>query len=216
MIPNLKITGNISKADKIKEDYSNGINNIDFMNNVGFNPKAEGLNAIYNEAPVINGFKENTEVVEKGASLNLRSNVTITDDNNDNNLSFTVSPEQIDTNQLGIHKVTYTTTDSWNRTTTKIRTIEVVSKVKSNSIQVYNPNEDNSLLFKIDFDANNKKFIINGTITIIINKNHSQDGQTENDLQESKTGETPSTEDSLGESNEGKIFRIKIFDNNGK
>ena len=240
VVPNLKITGNISKADKIKEDYSNGINNIDFMNNVGFNPKAEGLNAIYNEAPVINGFKENTEVVEKGASLNLRSNVTITDDNNDNNLSFTVSPEQIDTNQLGIHKVTYTTTDSWNRTTTKIRTIEVVSKVKSNSIEVYNPNESNSdLLFKIDFDASAKKFVINNEADSSTNLPNEEDGNVSQE-QESRSGEivpnegngeeietpddstpgenTPPTDTENApsqESNDGKIFRIKIFNNNG-
>lgn len=241
VIPNLKITGNISKTDKIKEDYSNGINNIDFMNNVGFNPKAEGLNAIYNEAPVINGFKENTEVVEKGASLNLRSNVTITDDNNDNNLSFTVSPEQIDTNQLGIHKVTYTTTDSWNRTTTKIRTIEVVSKVKSNSIQVYNPEESNSdLLFKIDFDASAKKFVINNEADSSTNLPNEEAGDVSQE-QESRSGEivpnegngeeietpgenTPPIEnvppaDTEGapsqESNDGKIFRIKVFDNSG-
>lgn len=246
VIPNLKITGNISKADKIKEDYSNGINNIDFMNNVGFNPKTEGLDAIYNEAPVINGFKENTEVIEKGVSFNLRSNVTITDDNNDNNLSFTVSPEQIDTNKLGIHKVTYTTTDSWNRTTTKIRTIEVVSKVKSNSIEVYNPSENSTdLLFKIDFDASAKKFVIKNSIQ---DNNSSEDSSDNNEVEASRTGEVESDEGndevsgtpegstpsepsspegnipptdtdnnpSQEESNNGKIFRIKVFNNNGE
>ena len=233
VVPNLKITGNISKADKIKEDYSNGINNIDFMNNVGFNPKAEGLNAIYNEAPVIDGFTEEKEVIEKGTELNLRHNITVTDDNGDNNLSFTVSPEQIDTNQLGIHKVTYTTTDSWNRTTTKIRTIEVVSKVESNSIEVYNPNESSTdLLFKIDFDASNKKFLVNKS------KDTNTETQGPNDNaeeQESRTGElapdegngeeietpaetTPPAENISPEeeSNNGKMFRIKVFNNNGE
>ncbi|MBC5641200.1 immunoglobulin-like domain-containing protein, partial [Clostridium lentum] len=247
VVPNLKITGEVKKDEnsKITEDYSNGINNIDFMNNVGFNPKAEGLKAIYNEAPVIKGFDESTEVIEKGASFNLTDNVTITDDK-DRGLSFTVSPEQIDTNQLGIHKVTYTTTDSWNRTTTKIRTIEVVSKVKSNSIQVYNPEESNSnLLFKIDFDASAKKFIINNEVDsstnlpneetgngpqeqesrsaeIVPNEGNGEEIETPDD---STPGETippienvPPT-DTEGapsqESNDGKIFRIKIFDNNG-
>ena len=247
VVPNLKITGEVKKDEnsKITEDYSNGINNIDFMNNVGFNPKAEGLKAIYNEAPVIEGFDESTEVIEKGASFNLTDNVTITDDK-DRGLSFNVSPEQIDTNQLGIHKVTYTTTDSWNRTTTKIRTIEVVSKVKSNSIQVYNPEESNSdLLFKIDFDASAKKFIINNEVDSSTNLPNEETGNGSQE-QESRSGEivpnegngeeveipgdstpeetTPPIEnvppaDTEGapsqESNEGKIFRIKIFDNNG-
>ena len=248
VVPNLKITGEVKKDEnsKITEDYSNGINNIDFMNNVGFNPKAEGLKAIYNEAPVIKGFTEEKEVIEKGTELNLRHNITVTDDNGDNNLSFTVSPEQIDTNQLGIHKVTYTTTDSWNRTTTKIRTIEVVSKVKSNSIQVYNPEESNSnLLFKIDFDASAKKFIINNEVDSSTNLPSEETGNGPQE-QESRSGEivpnegdgeeietpddstpgetTPPIEnvpptDTEGspsqESNDGKIFRIKIFDNNG-
>ena len=247
VVPNLKITGEVKKDEnsKITEDYSNGINNIDFMNNVGFNPKAEGLKAIYNEAPVIKGFDESTKVVEKGVNLDLRRDIRITDDK-DNNLSFTVSPTTIDTNQLGIHKVTYTTTDSWNRTTTKIRTIEVVSKVKSNSIEVYNPNESSTdLLFKIDFDASARKFIINNEVDSSTNLPNEETGNGSQE-QESRSGEivpnegdgeeietpddsTPGetippienvppadTENTPSqESNDGKIFRIKIFDNNG-
>jgi len=248
VVPNLKIIGSIEKDNEIiKEDsYADGISNIDFMNNVGFKPESNGLKAIYNKAPVINGFTEEKEVIEKGTELNLRHNITVTDDNGDNNLSFTVSPTTIDTNQLGIHKVTYTTTDSWNRTTTKIRTIEVVSKVKSNSIQVYNPEESNSdLLFKIDFDASAKKFIINNEVDSSTNLPNEETGNGSQE-QESRSGEivpnegngeeietpddstpgenTPPIEnvppaDTEGapsqESNEGKIFRIKIFDNNG-
>ena len=248
VVPNLKIIGSIKKDNEIiKEDsYADGISNIDFMNNVGFKPESNGLKAIYNKAPVINGFTEEKEVIEKGTELNLRHNITVTDDNGDNNLSFTVSPTTIDTNQLGIHKVTYTTTDSWNRTTTKIRTIEVVSKVKSNSIQVYNPEESNSnLLFKIDFDASAKKFIINNEVDSSTNLPSEETGNGSQE-QESRSGEIVPNEgdgeeietpddstpgetippienvpptDTEGapsqESNEGKIFRIKIFDNNG-
>lgn len=241
VIPNLKITGNISKADKIKEDYSNGINNIDFMNNVGFNPNAEGLNAIYNEAPVINGFTEAKEIIEKGARVNLSTGITVSHDNGYTSNTFTVSPESIDTNQLGIHQITYTATDNWNRTTTKIRTIEVVSKVKSNSIEVYNPNESSTdLLFKIDFDASARKFIINNEVDSSTNLPNEETGNGSQE-QETRIGEivpnegngeeietpgenTPPIEnvpptDTEGapsqESNDGKIFRIKVFDNSG-
>ncbi|MFR2220867.1 immunoglobulin-like domain-containing protein, partial [Clostridium sp.] len=222
LVPNLKIAGDIIKEGdnvNIDENYSDGINNLDFMNNVGFKPENEGLKAIYNKAPEINGFnEEDVKVVVKGTNLNLRDGISVNDDkDNPNTLNnFTVSPDTIDTSELGTHKITYTVTDSWNRTTRKVRTIKVVSKVENNAIEVYTPNEENSLLFKIDFDANNKKFIINGTISNNNQQNNSQDGQTENDLQESRTGETPpSTEGSSEESNEGKIFRIKIFDVNG-
>ena len=240
VIPNLKITGNISKADKIKEDYSNGINNIDFINNVGFNPKAEGLNAIYNEAPVIDGFIEAKEIIEKGARVNLSTGITVSHDNGYTSNTFTVSPESIDTNQLGIHQITYTATDNWNRTTTKVRTIEVVSKVKSNSIEVYNPNESSTdLLFKIDFDASNKKFLVNKSQ----DTNTETQGPNDNaEEQESRTGELAPDEENVEEgenpdnqnpeetippsdtentsppeeSNNGKIFRIKVFNNNGE
>ena len=189
------------------------------MNNVGFKPENEGLKAIYNKAPEINGFNESdVKVVVKGTNIDLRDGISVRDDKDNSNTlnNFTVSPTTIDTSELGTHKITYTVTDSWNRTTRKVRTIKVVSKVENNAIEVYKLNEESSLLFKIDFDANNKKFIINGTISNNNQQNNSQDGQTENDLQESRTGETPpSTEDSSEESNEGKIFRIKIFDANG-
>ena len=240
VVPNLKITGNISKADKIKEDYSNGINNIDFMNNVGFNPKAEGLNAIYNEAPVIDGFTEAKEIIEKGARVNLSTGITVSHDNEYTSNTFTVSPESIDTNQLGIHQITYTATDNWNRTTTKVRTIEVVSKVKSNSIEVYNPNESSTdLLFKIDFDASNKKFLVNKSQDTNTETQEPNDNAEE---QESRTGELAPDEENVEEgenpdnqnpeetippsdtentsppeeSNNGKIFRIKVFNNNGE
>ena len=241
VVPNLKITGNIAKTDKIKEDYSNGINNIDFMNNVGFNPNVEGLNAIYNEAPVINGFTEAKEIIEKGARVNLSTGITVSHDNGYTSNTFTVSPESIDTNQLGIHQITYTATDNWNRTTTKVRTIEVVSKVKSNSIEVYNPNESSTdLLFKIDFDASARKFIINNEVDSSTNLPNEETGNGSQE-QESRSGEivpnegngeeietpgenTPPIEnvppaDTEGapsqESNDGKIFRIKVFDNSG-
>ena len=86
---------------------------------LGFNPKAEGLKAIYNEAPVINGFTEATKIIERELNLDLSRGITVSHDKEYISNKFTVSPESIDTNQLGIHKITYTATDNWNRTTTK-------------------------------------------------------------------------------------------------
>ena len=112
-------------------------------------------------------------------------------------LLYTSSPESIDTNQLGIHQITYTATDNWNRTTTKVRTIEVVSKVKSNSIEVYNPNESSTdLLFKIDFDASNKKFLVNKSQ----DTNTETQGPNDNaEEQESRTGELAPDEENVEE-----------------
>ena len=122
----------------------------------------------------------------------LSTGITVSHDNEYISNEFTVSPEQIDTNQLGIHKITYTAIDNWNRTTTKVRTIEVVSKVKSNSIEVYNPSENSTdLLFKIDFDASAKKFVIKNSIQ---DNNSSEDSSDNNEVEASRTGEVESDE----------------------
>ena len=239
VVPNLKITGNIEKHTEItEEDYSNGIKNIDFMNNVGFKPVSTGLQAIYNKAPEINGFNDSVEIVEKGTTFNLRTGVTVTDDRDQiipiDRVQITGT---VDTNVLGVYKVTYTVTDSWNRTTSKVRTINVVSKVKNNSIEVYNPdNENDNLLFKIIFDANERKFKLeknNSNLPDALEGNDStsrttdDNGGEEQEPSTSESGEEgeddeedrpPTSGDAdtkPSEDNSDKIFRIKIFNANG-
>ena len=53
----LKITGSIQgDIDKKKEDYSDGVDNYDYIGNVRFKIEEDHLKSIYNEAPVINGL----------------------------------------------------------------------------------------------------------------------------------------------------------------
>jgi len=98
---------------------------------------------------------------------------------------------------------------------------------------VYNPNESSTdLLFKIDFDASNKKFLVNKSQDTNTETQEPNDNAEE---QESRTGElapdegngeevetpgeiTPPAENISPEeeSNNGKMFRIKVFNNNGE
>ena len=242
-IPNLKITGNITKDSEIKEqDYSDGINDVNFMNNVGFKPVSTGLQAIYNKAPEINGFNDSVEIVEKGTTFSSIDDVTVTDDKDQ---TIPIDRVQIsgtvNTNVLGTYVVTYTVTDSWNRTTSKVRTIKVVSKVKNNSIEVYNFNEVNDdLLFKIIFDADERKFKLerntnsnlpdssdanDSTLRINTEDNTSEvpsipkdgSGETEPETPpDSEGGNTNTDAETSEDDNSDKIFRIKIFNTNGE
>lgn len=55
----LKITGNIQgDITKEKEDYFDGIDNYDYIENVRFEIADDHLNSIYNEAPVISGLND--------------------------------------------------------------------------------------------------------------------------------------------------------------
>ena len=64
----LKITGNIQgDVDKQKEDYSDGIDNYDYIGNVRFQVEEDHLKTVYNEAPVINGL---TDIEESENPMN--------------------------------------------------------------------------------------------------------------------------------------------------
>ena len=61
-----------------KEDYSDGIDNIDYINNVRFKIVEDGIEAIYNKAPIINGLTDIENVEEK--SIDPLIGISVTDD----------------------------------------------------------------------------------------------------------------------------------------
>lgn len=83
------IKGNIQDS---REDYSDGVNDVDNMNNVVFRLTPDGLKSIYNEAPKINGV-ENIDVY-KGQTFDVGYGVTYTDDHDPNNLTKSVALKQ--------------------------------------------------------------------------------------------------------------------------
>ena len=123
------IKGNIINK---REDYEDGVDNPDNMNHVVFRLTQNGLESIYNEAPVINGA-ESVDVY-KDSTFNLAQGITITDKFDTDRLrsisingqSVTTSnngtvlnPSSIllDTSTVGEKTVTYTATDRWGKET---------------------------------------------------------------------------------------------------
>lgn len=145
-ISTIKIQGEIRGQ---KEDYRDGIDNIDYMNNVVFKvSETNGLESIYNAAPEIHGAGD--IIIKKGTPFNTTSGVTATDDrNNDGTTNVTInkidiSGDKVNSDRTGMYKVIYTVTDSWGRTTSKTRTVIVISNVVDNMFKVYKNSATNS------------------------------------------------------------------------
>ena len=142
------IKGNIKNE---REDYSNGVDDIDNMNNVVFRLTPNGLESIYNEAPKIEGVGDID--VYQNQSFNPADNVTYSDDHDSSNqLQTTIaikengtnrpltnngSGVQFDTTQLGEKILVYTARDRWGKTTTVERKVTVRPNLYKNVFKVY-------------------------------------------------------------------------------
>ena len=126
---NLKIEDDIyGDITKEKEDYSDGVSTLDYINNVRFQIKKEGINTIYNEAPVINGVND-IEVDSENKDALLQG-ISVTDDHDEiQNSSIQVSSKKLEENKT---LVTYSVKDSWGRVTSASRNITYISKASEN------------------------------------------------------------------------------------
>ena len=118
-----------------REDYSNGIDDIDNMNNVIFKLTREGLESIYNEAPEIIGA--NDIDIYQGEPFDPIYNVTYKDDHDNGHLTKGISPDTINTNELGEKTLVYTARDRWGKTTTVERKVTVRPNLYKNVFKVY-------------------------------------------------------------------------------
>ena len=134
------IKGNINDQ---REDYSNGVDDIDNMNNVIFRLTSNGLESVYNKAPEINGA--NDIDVYQNQEFNVGKGVTYNDDYDTDHLTKSVSLKEngmirtvtntnssnsgidwnLDTHELGEKILIYTATDRWGKTTTVERKVTV-------------------------------------------------------------------------------------------
>ena len=117
----LKITGNIQgDVDKQKEDYSDGIDNYDYIGNVRFQVEEDHLKTVYNEAPVINGL---TDIEESENPMNdILTGISIKDDH-DGDIDNSKIVPLITELEGGVLEVSYTVEDSWGRKVTGKRKI---------------------------------------------------------------------------------------------
>ena len=142
------IKGDIKKA---REDYSNGVDDIDNMNNVVFRLTPTGLESIYNEAPQIEGvddidvyenqpFDPSEKVIYKDdhdSSNQLQTTIAIKENGTNRPLTNNGSGVQFDTTQLGEKILVYTARDRWGKTTTVERKVTVRPNLYKNVFKVY-------------------------------------------------------------------------------
>ncbi len=149
-----------------REDYSNGVDDDDNMNNVVFKLTANGLESVYNEAPEIIGADDKD--VYKGSNFNAEEGVTYRDDYDhyDRNQITVDIDNEVNTDTLGEQYVTYTATDRWNNTTTIRRKITVRPELYKNIFKVFSDTdsgEDSDInspkvAFEIGFDTVTNKY----------------------------------------------------------
>ncbi|MPQ43054.1 immunoglobulin-like domain-containing protein [Clostridium tarantellae] len=150
------IDGNIIEA---KEDYSDKIQNRDYIDNVVFEITENGLKSIYNEEPKIIGV-ENLKI-RVNSSFNKLEGVLVTDDHDGDITNKLVITGEVNTEIAGNYPIEYKVMDKWGRETkiTRMITVAEPSKLENNVIHIDNlGEEDIKDIFKIGFDDFKKEF----------------------------------------------------------
>lgn len=155
-------TGDITTST---EAYDDGVDNVDYIDNVRFKLTEDGLYTMYNYAPEFTKF-DKTVSIFRSEEFDPTVGIEITDKEDgeiDPNL-VTVNPV-VDTDTIGSQEVTYTIADSWGRTTSTTRTVIVKSQLENNIIEIREGNKNSTTLFTINFDSNNSNITINKNAT---------------------------------------------------
>lgn len=155
------ITGDVTTKGTSQEDYNDGIDKSDYMENVAFKVTENNFETIYNDAPVIKYNNQDITTsktvvreVPFGENVNLTSGVTVTD-NEDRNITTIKTIGTVNKDEVGSYVVTYSVEDSWGRVSTAEITFKVISKIRDNIIEVC---DNSSKLFDIKFDIENNTF----------------------------------------------------------
>ena len=197
------IKGNIKNA---REDYSNGVDDIDNMKNVIFKLTQDGVEAVYNEAPQIKGVEDID--VYQNEPFNPADNVTYSDDHDSSDqLQTTIaikengtnrtltnngSSVQFDTTQLGEKILVYTATDRWGKTKTVERKVTVRPNLYKNVFKVY-PQISNEQSAAKSGESDDSNSSIESTNPGITNIPNSSTGTTENQDSSGSSSESNSS-----------------------
>ncbi|MGL5244012.1 MAG: immunoglobulin-like domain-containing protein, partial [Sarcina sp.] len=150
----LRISGEVING---KEDYSDGINNIDNINNVYFEVTNEGLKSLYNNAPIIKGVKNKT--IRVGDTFNSLDGITVEDDL-DKDLTVSVTGT-VNTNKAGVYNLIYTSKDKLGRTSTQKSTITVKELTPLEKNKLIVEGYSNRELLNIGFNIDRKNLTLN-------------------------------------------------------
>lgn len=151
-------TDDSTNSGVYKEDYTNGINNPDYMKNVRFEIGKSELIYIYNQAPQFNITKD--LIVKRNGTVDLNDGIRVTDDHDsDVEINKTMTHGTIDTRTIGEKYVEYKAVDSWGRSTIIKRKITVYpyNNLEYNYITLKN-NQTGKTILSIRFDDNSKTF----------------------------------------------------------
>ena len=197
------IKGNIENA---REDYSNGVDEIDNMKHVIFKLTQDGVEAVYNEAPQIKGVEDID--VYQNEPFNPADNVTYSDDHdrsdqlqttiaikeNGTNRTLTNngSSVQFDTTQLGEKILVYTATDRWGKTKTVERKVTVRPNLYKNVFKVY-PQISSEQPSAKSGESDDSNSSIESTNPGITNIPNSSTGTTENQDSSGSSSESNSS-----------------------
>lgn len=149
-------TDDSTNSGVYKEDYTNGINNPDYMKNVRFEIGKSELIYIYNQAPKFDITKD--LIVKRNGKVDLNDGIRVTDDH-DSEINKTMTHGTIDTSTIGEKYVEYKAVDSWGRSTIIKRKITVYpyNNLEYNYITLKN-NQTGKTILSIRFDDNSKTF----------------------------------------------------------
>ena len=154
----LNTEGGYTNAEQTnkEEDYSDGIDNKDYMENVAFQAKKSGVETIYNNAPVINTENVNKELLFGSEVIDLKEGIEVNDDKGElQTSSIKVSGQGVNFEKIGSYTVTYSISDSWGRVGTANVTYNVVSNVKNNIIEIHDSSQN---IFNIKFNIKDNTF----------------------------------------------------------
>ena len=163
-----KKSGNVKK-----EDYSDGVDNMDYLSNVRFKITEEGIETVYNNAPEISGL-EPMEKLLTNRKKQLEG-IKVTDDHDGviANNKIVITEEKDDKNNVIALK--YKVSDSWGRSTEATRVVtlkELTSNFSSAPTNTLNNNRisvkgikfgtdsqygDALTRFKVQFDDRSRK-----------------------------------------------------------
>ena len=148
----LKITGSITKDIQTDDeterekfnavDYDEGADEQDYLSNVAFKTSENGITAYYNKAPKIkipNLIDGNNLNILFGENVDLLAGVTVEDDRDTLQVSSIdiTGKDDVNSSEIGTYNVVYNITDTWGRSISKEVTVNIISKMVNNYIEVY-------------------------------------------------------------------------------
>ena len=138
------ITEKVDENTIIQEDYKDGVDDLDYINNVRFEISEDGIKSMYNKAPEITGLSDMTELL---TDRNKQLEGVVVNDDKDGvipNDKIEITEESNDEGKvIGLR---YTVSDSWGRSVSSVR--KLVENTDKSTYTTSNANQETTSLYK--------------------------------------------------------------------